>query len=141
MGTKRNLHSHKFASPVSGRQEVSCFGEEGEGDSGDSWVLECKDKLDGEDIDGRTLFYLKHLETAQYLYTDSNSMYDRYNCRNCPIIGQAEISTHRSKNHYGLWKFVSGYFFAPGDKDQAADMEDANMGDYLDEADDINEDL
>ena len=32
--TRRNLHSHDFQSPVSGRSEVSCFGEDGNGDGG-----------------------------------------------------------------------------------------------------------
>uniref|UniRef100_A0A8B9QZG7 Stromal cell derived factor 2 n=1 Tax=Anas platyrhynchos TaxID=8839 RepID=A0A8B9QZG7_ANAPL len=30
LGTGRNLHSHRFASPLSGNQEVSAFGEDGE---------------------------------------------------------------------------------------------------------------
>ena len=35
MNTKRNIHSHSgFHSPVSGRQEVSAFGDEGDGDQG-----------------------------------------------------------------------------------------------------------
>ena len=42
MSTARNLHSHKFDSPVSGRQEISAFGENGEGDTGDNWELECE---------------------------------------------------------------------------------------------------
>ena len=35
MNTGRNLHSHaRFDSPVSGRQEVSAFGDNGDGDGG-----------------------------------------------------------------------------------------------------------
>lgn len=39
--TKKNLHSHNFQSPLSGNQEVSCYGDKGEGDSGDNWNVIC----------------------------------------------------------------------------------------------------
>lgn len=39
--TKKNLHSHNFQSPLSGNQEISCYGEKGEGDSGDNWMVVC----------------------------------------------------------------------------------------------------
>jgi len=32
--TKKNLHTHDFQSPVSGKSEVSCFGQDGNGDTG-----------------------------------------------------------------------------------------------------------
>lgn len=32
--TKKNLHTHLHRSPLSGNQEVSCFGDSGEGDAG-----------------------------------------------------------------------------------------------------------
>lgn len=39
--TKKNLHSHYFQSPLSGNQEISCYGDEGEGDTGDHWIVVC----------------------------------------------------------------------------------------------------
>lgn len=39
--TKKNLHSHHFQSPLSGNQEISCYGDNGEGDSGDNWAVIC----------------------------------------------------------------------------------------------------
>jgi dolichyl-phosphate-mannose--protein O-mannosyl transferase len=42
MGTHKNLHSHEFQSPLSGNNEVSCYGDKGYGDHFDNWVLECK---------------------------------------------------------------------------------------------------
>eukprot|EP00966_Prymnesium_polylepis_P233412 5398454-Prymnesium_polylepis.1 len=36
--TGRNLHSHEIESPVTGQQEVSCYGDDGEGDENDNWV-------------------------------------------------------------------------------------------------------
>jgi hypothetical protein len=40
--TGKNLHSHLFSAPVSGQQEVSAYGERGEGDTGDNWELLCE---------------------------------------------------------------------------------------------------
>lgn len=34
LATGKNLHSHHFPSPLSNNQEVSAFGENGEGDTG-----------------------------------------------------------------------------------------------------------
>uniref|UniRef100_A0A8D2ZFB7 Stromal cell-derived factor 2 n=1 Tax=Scophthalmus maximus TaxID=52904 RepID=A0A8D2ZFB7_SCOMX len=41
VNTGRNLHSHYFTSPLSSNQEVSAFGEEGEGDHLDEWTVQC----------------------------------------------------------------------------------------------------
>ena len=37
--TAMNLHSHDFKSPVSGKYEVSAFGDNGNGDGGMLWVF------------------------------------------------------------------------------------------------------
>jgi len=76
MNTGRNLHSHAaFNSPVTGRQEVSAFGNQGDGDRGDNWQIECdSDDVDGY-IYGKTKFYLKHKDTGLYLYTDQGSKF------------------------------------------------------------------
>ena len=42
MMTKKNLHSHNERAPLSGEQEVSAYGQDGDGDSGDDWVLVCE---------------------------------------------------------------------------------------------------
>ena len=39
--TSRNLHSHHFSSPLSNSQEVSAFGDDGDGDTGDVWTVVC----------------------------------------------------------------------------------------------------
>ena len=39
IATRRNLHSHLFQSPLSNNQEVSAFGENGDGDEGDNWGI------------------------------------------------------------------------------------------------------
>ena len=45
LATKRNLHSHYFQSPISHNQEVSAFGENGQGDEGDHWSVVCATKF------------------------------------------------------------------------------------------------
>lgn len=57
--TKKNLHSHLVASPLSGKQEVSAYGEKGEGDTGDNWMLICNnDYWERDDA-----VILKHVDT------------------------------------------------------------------------------
>lgn len=41
LATGKNLHSHHFSSPLSGHQEISCYGDDGVGDTGDHWMVTC----------------------------------------------------------------------------------------------------
>lgn len=51
--TRRNLHSHAgIPSPVSGQQEVTCFGDNGNGDSNDNWRIEIEGGAPGLRIKG-----------------------------------------------------------------------------------------
>lgn len=59
LATKKNLHSHHFSSPLSDKQEISAFGEEGEGDAGDDWMVIC----DGEAWDRSQDIMLRHVDT------------------------------------------------------------------------------
>lgn len=58
--TKKNLHSHLFNSPLSGNQEVSAYGNDGEGDTGDHWYVDCSGDYWERDDDVR----LKHADTG-----------------------------------------------------------------------------
>lgn len=60
---------------------------------------------------GKTHFYLKHLDTGMYLYTDGSSKYNEANCRRCPIIGYSEVSGANGKTKNAIWKIHSGFFF------------------------------
>ena len=82
--TGKNLHSHdEYKSPLSKRQEVSGFGDEGSGDAGDDWEIVCNDmtslgpvqKQPGQTIYGDTLFFLKHTDTAKFLISDNDTKY------------------------------------------------------------------
>lgn len=69
--TKKNLHSHHFSSPLSGNQEVSAFGNDGEGDTGDNWTVVCS----GDFWERGTNFRLKHVDTEMYTFYYSIDFY------------------------------------------------------------------
>lgn len=58
--TKKNLHSHLFNSPLSGNQEVSAYGNDGEGDTGDHWYMDCG----GDFWERDDNVQLKHVDTG-----------------------------------------------------------------------------
>ena len=73
--TGRNLHSHAgVQAPLSGNQEVSGYGDGGDGDQNDDWEVECNKNYAygnvsevGDVVKGSTVFHLKHVSTGQYL--------------------------------------------------------------------------
>lgn len=77
------MHSHSgVKAPLSSRQEVSGFGDDGVGDAGDDWKLECNKRADygpvkeeGQVITGKDLFYLKHADTGCSLISDSSARF------------------------------------------------------------------
>lgn len=59
--TQKNLHSHYVSSPLSGNQEVSAYGNKGEGDTGDNWILQCE----AEFWDRDQGIKLQHVDTGR----------------------------------------------------------------------------
>ncbi|KAI5642298.1 MIR domain-containing protein [Phthorimaea operculella] len=106
VGTKKNLHSHYFTSPLSGHQEVSCYGDEaGEGDSGDHWTVVCNNDFWRRD----TPVKFKHVDTGAFL-AGSGRTFGR------PISGQGEIVGVTSQyGAYTDWQAKEGLFIHPGD--------------------------
>lgn len=101
------LHSHLFNAPLSrSNQEVSCFGKDEEGDTGDHWILVCNTEewLRNEPI------RLKHEDTGKFLAT-SGQQYGR------PISGQHEIVGVSSPGNSALWRTAEGVFMVRS-KDQ-----------------------
>eukprot|EP01017_Pseudomicrothorax_dubius_P030908 TRINITY_DN3890_c0_g2_i1.p1 TRINITY_DN3890_c0_g2~~TRINITY_DN3890_c0_g2_i1.p1 ORF type:complete len:251 (-),score=51.06 TRINITY_DN3890_c0_g2_i1:155-907(-) len=112
--TRRNLHSHEDRSPVSGRNEVSAYGEDGDGDEGDNWELVCESQPKGELVKGNMSFHLLHVLTRRYLFTSRDLDFNARNCgRNCPIGGQLEVSGDRDKSGRTRWQITSGVFYIP----------------------------
>ena len=63
LATKKNLHSHLFSSPLSDQQEISAFGVNGEGDSGDVWVVICDDEF----WNRQDTVLLRHVDTDMWV--------------------------------------------------------------------------
>lgn len=100
--TKRNLHSHLFSSPLSGTQEVSAFGEEGKGDTGDNWEVICE----GDTWKRDKKVMLKHIDTNMYL-SASGHTFGR------PIHGQMEICAVSQPDTTTYWEANEGIFVKP----------------------------
>ncbi|KAB7495865.1 Stromal cell-derived factor 2-like protein 1 [Armadillidium nasatum] len=100
--TKKNLHSHLFSSPLSDEQEISAFGEDGEGDTGDYWSVIC----DGEYWDRQDSIMLRHVDTDKYLSV-TTQQYGR------PISGQSEIVGAHRAGVQGKWQAMEGIFIEP----------------------------
>lgn len=106
VNTKKWLHSHEHQSPVSGNQEVSCFGGEEESNEGDNWKLE----LTGGDTEWRKdkKVRLIHSVTRVYLHSH-NHKFGR------PIAGQHEVCGSRSRDNNNYWFAAEGvYMPTPG---------------------------
>jgi dolichyl-phosphate-mannose--protein O-mannosyl transferase len=104
------LHSHLFQSPLSNNQEVSAFGENGEGDESDHWVVECDDDFWRRDDQVR----LKHELTNKYLHV-SGDTYGR------PINGQMEVSATSYANQLNLWRVAEGVYIKPSTPNNESD--------------------
>lgn len=111
--TGKNLHSHLFRAPLSGNQEVSGYGDNGQGDTGDNWVLECLDSYEKLWIRGSSVQF-KHVDTGKYLYTSDTAKFTQQNCgQGCPIMGQTEISASPRKDTKTRWSTGQGVYFPP----------------------------
>ena len=98
--TKKYLHSHHFASPISGNQEVSAYGGSDHSDTGDNWIVEGRAKwIRGEKM------RLKHVDTGMYLFSHRKAYSN-------PIPGQLEVCGVPHKNAQGYWFTEEGIYFS-----------------------------
>lgn len=104
LSTRRNLHSHLFMSPLSNNQEVSAFGENGDGDEGDNWIIECDEKYWRRDESVR----IRHEQTKKFLHV-TGDQYGR------PISGQMEVSCYQYANSGNLWQVNEGVYIKPNE--------------------------
>ena len=131
--TGKNLHSHPIPSPLSHKHEVSGYGDDGEGDGGDNWTIECFDpqKQDlevlGKEVTGSTIIQFRHIETGALLVCDRKYEYNHRNCPRCPIVGQLEATTqNRKSTGVTRWKITSGMFFPKLEDKAASEAEKAD---------------
>ncbi|KAL9338724.1 hypothetical protein Peur_067739 [Populus x canadensis] len=101
MKTRKWLHSHLHASPISGNLEVSCFGGENESDTGDYWrlMIEGSGKTWKQDQRIR----LQHVDTQGYLHSHDKK-YQRI------AGGQQEVCGVREKRADNVWLAAEGVY-------------------------------
>eukprot|EP00118_Oscarella_pearsei_P024821 m.306875 g.306875 ORF g.306875 m.306875 type:complete len:204 (+) comp41662_c0_seq1:70-681(+) len=104
LNTRLNLHSHLFQSPLSNHQEVSAFGENGVGDTGDFWLLQCDDDLWERD----EAIKFKHKDTGKYLSATGHTF-------GRPIHGQREIVAVADSGYASQWKAREGVYVKPSE--------------------------
>ncbi|BES89829.1 Stromal cell-derived factor [Nesidiocoris tenuis] len=104
VSTSKNLHSHYFPSPLSeSNQEVSAYGIDGEGDSGDHWMVVCE----GEYWERDEEVMLKHVDTDMYLSVSGHKY-------GSPINGQMEV-VGTSRMHSVHWIAGEGIYVHASD--------------------------
>ncbi|CAG9827207.1 unnamed protein product [Diabrotica balteata] len=93
---QEDINSH---CPLSSNQEISCYGDNGEGDSGDNWMVICS----GDSWQRDESIMFKHVDTDMYLSV-SGRTFGR------PINGQMEVIGVRSSTGSVHWQTAEGVF-------------------------------
>ncbi|KAG2195123.1 hypothetical protein INT47_006987 [Mucor saturninus] len=93
LNTRLNLHSHPgFASPITGQQEVTCYGDDYTNDENDEWIVEQwtfddeeNDQFDVEDATWYTdrSFFLRHVATGLTLHSHDELLNEDHNEVTC----------------------------------------------------------
>lgn len=121
--TGKNLHSHLFRAPLSGNQEVSGFGEGGNGDTGDNWQVVCETN-DAFWPRGKPVAFM-HVDTKKFLTTSGTHKFNQQNCGgNCPILDQTEVSASNRKDANAKWASDQGIYFPSKDASRSDDDDD-----------------
>ncbi|XP_003747610.1 stromal cell-derived factor 2 [Galendromus occidentalis] len=115
LATQKNLHSHHFSSPLSGHQEISAFGKNGDGDSGDHWSVICSNVYWERDNSVR----LKHVDTEMWLSLSGQSF-------GRPISGQMEIIGGSYADSSSYWRAQEGVYVKPADIGMGSFVRDAS---------------
>ncbi|KAL0741132.1 hypothetical protein Bca4012_082645 [Brassica carinata] len=101
MKTRKWLHSHLHASPISGNLEVSCFGDDSNSDTGDHWKLTIEGSGKTWKQDQRVR--LQHIDTSGYLHSHDKK-YQRI------AGGQQEVCGIREKRADNVWLAAEGVY-------------------------------
>ncbi|KAI8111503.1 hypothetical protein M9435_004003 [Picochlorum sp. BPE23] len=102
--TAKWLHSHLFQSPLSGQQEISCFGSAKQSDTGDVWSVEWDDGKKTSWLRDMPV-RLKHKDTGRFL-SNHGKTYPR------PIQGHSEVFGSSKKGKEQLFRAGDGVYFA-----------------------------
>ena len=95
--TRRNLHTHGIQSPLSRQQEVTGYGGDGKGDTGDNWIVVCSGDYWTQNKPVRLL----SSDTSRYLGGSNNVKFTQQNCgHGCPILHHLEAFARKQKDNY-----------------------------------------
>jgi len=92
--TDKNLHSHFAVSPISGQQEVTCFGESGIGNTDDDWRIEVQG---GEIWTFNHRIRLIHVATNGALHSHAWATHPEYTCN------QQEVTCITNRDDNDFW--------------------------------------
>ncbi|XP_014250467.1 stromal cell-derived factor 2-like [Cimex lectularius] len=104
LATNKNLHSHHFSSPLSDNQEVSAYGVNGEGDSGDHWNIIC----DGEFWEPEKEVLLRHVDTDVYLSV-SGRKYGSIINKQMEVMGTNRMTSVHWKASEGIYIHMNDF--------------------------------
>ncbi|XWS70488.1 hypothetical protein CRYUN_Cryun03dG0052400 [Craigia yunnanensis] len=103
MRTRKWLHSHLHASPISGNLEVSCCGGESKSDTGDYWRLTIEGS--GKTWKQDQKIRLQHVDTGGYLHSHDKK-YSRI------AGGQQEVCGVQEKYADNVWLAAEGVYLS-----------------------------
>jgi dolichyl-phosphate-mannose--protein O-mannosyl transferase len=114
LDTMRNLHTHAHQSPLSKQQEISCFGNDGNGDASDDWIVECSSSGGvGEFWKRNQKVRLLHVATQKYLGGSSQVQFTPQNCGSgCPIMNHLEAFGRQRADDYSEFKVEMGVYLS-----------------------------
>ncbi|KAF8820706.1 hypothetical protein IE077_002895 [Cardiosporidium cionae] len=121
--TQKNLHSHPIASPLSGQHEVSAFGDHGNGDESDNFIVVCTKNTVNGTLHTMEKFSLLHSGLRGFLIASKSYRFHDGNCPHCPIVGHVEVAVTNKPSSTAptsaYWKATGGLVFRKGDADEA----------------------
>ena len=96
VATGRNLHSHLgHPSPVTRQQEVTCFGDNGNGDDNDNWRVEL---TQGSSWQSNSVLRLIHVNSNAALHSHQGFSHPAW------TMGQQEVTAYDGRDDNDLWQ-------------------------------------
>ena len=110
--TGKNLHSHHVHSPLTRQQEVTCYGSDGDGDTGDNWIVQPKVYIKNAQYWERdTIVWMNHVDTGAFLGSSSQAQFNQQTCGGrCPVMNHLEMFAKNRADAQTEWKTEQGVY-------------------------------
>jgi len=110
--TGKNLHSHHVPSPLSRQQEVTCYGNNGDGDTGDNWIVQPKVyNRNSQYWERDIIVWLNHVDTGAFLGSSARSEFNQNSCgARCPVMNHLEMFAKNRSDLQTEWKAEHGVY-------------------------------